>query len=176
MLKAKLDKAKLFIMSQDKESVDGRASNLLPVDVSSLTSNFDATVQTYQAELSSSKDLIDRLRNQYHEMETRYEKELRLMASAWHNLGQQKIRETIALNRNEHANPGGLGRQASSGVGYRVGGGNHSQNLGKNGTGPAPGGPINHSNNLGFGGQLRPQSWVKQQRDRMINQYALLHH
>jgi len=174
MLKAKLDKAKLFIMSQDKESVDGRASNLLPVDVSSLTSNFDATVQTYQAELSSSKDLIDRLRNQYHEMETRYEKELRLMASAWHNLGQQKIRETIALNRNEHANPGGLGRQASSGVGYRVGGGNHSQNLGKNGTGPAPGGPINHSNNLGFGGQLRPQSWVKQQRDRMINQYALV--
>ncbi|KAA1111482.1 hypothetical protein PGT21_001382 [Puccinia graminis f. sp. tritici] len=177
MLKAKLDKAKLFIMSQDKlykESVDGRGSNLLPVDVSSLNNNFDETVQTYQAELSSSKDLIDRLRNQYHEMETRYEKELRLMASAWHNLGQQKIRETIALNRNEHTNSGGLGRQASSGVGYRVGAGN--QHLGKNGATSGPGGSANHSSNLGFGGQLRPQSWVKQQRDRMINQYALLHH
>jgi protein HOOK3 len=43
MLKAKLDKAKLFIMSQDKlykESVDGRGSHLLPVDVSSLVTCF----------------------------------------------------------------------------------------------------------------------------------------
>ncbi|KAI9624648.1 hypothetical protein H4Q26_016712 [Puccinia striiformis f. sp. tritici PST-130] len=178
LLKAKLDKAKLFIMSQDKlykESGDGRGSNnLLPVDVSSLTSNFDETVQTYQAELTSSKDLIDRLRNQYHEMETRYEKELRLMASAWHNLGQQKIRETIALNRNEHSNGSGLGRQATSGVGYRVGaGGNSHLSNNKNGTGSTNpgGGSVTHA---GFGGQLRPQSWVKQQRDRMINQYALV--
>ncbi|OAV95003.1 hypothetical protein, variant [Puccinia triticina 1-1 BBBD Race 1] len=168
MLKAKLDKAKLFIMSQDKLYKES------PVDISSLTSNYDETVQTYQAELSSSKDLIDRLRNQYHEMETRYAKELRLMVSAWHNLGQQKMRETIALNRNEHSNPSGLGRQTSSGVGYRVGSGN--QHLGKNGAGSGPRGSSSHSNNLGFGGQLRPQSWVKQQRDRMINQYALLHH
>jgi hypothetical protein len=60
-------------------------------------------------------------------------------------------------------------------VGYRVGGGTHSQNLGgKNGAGAPSAGPTNHPSNLGFGGQLRPQSWVKQQRDRMINQYALV--
>lgn len=181
MLKAKLDKAKLFIMNQDKlykESNDGRGPNIVPIDVSSLTSNIDETLQTYQAELNFYKDQNERLRSQQAEMEARYEKEIRLMTSAWHNLGQQKLRETIALNRNEHLNGAGHARQASSGVGYRVGSRKNQQHHQTNGPmfgGSAESGVIHghYTSNLGFGGQLRPQSWVKQQRDRMISQYAL---
>lgn len=79
-------------------------------------------------------------------MDGRYQHELRLMTSAWHNMSQQKLRETIALNRNDSS---------------------------RNAPGKGGGGGLG-SNSNGFGGTLRPHSWVKQQRDRLISRDGLV--
>ncbi|KAI8456624.1 HOOK protein-domain-containing protein [Phakopsora pachyrhizi] len=164
-LKSKLDKAKLFIMNQDKlykESMigTGREGGILPVDVTALNNNFEDLEQSLRSEINNLKETITRLKNQNVELESRYEKEFRLIGSAWHNMGQQKMRETIALSRTDNV-------QLSSTRSY------DSQNNGSR-IGIRSGEHRGVGNGANGNGLIRPSSWVKQQRDRMMNQYSLV--
>lgn len=71
------------------------------------------------------------------ELSGRYEKELRLMGTAWHNLSQQKLRETITINRNDQS--GRFNHQVLPSNNLK----NSSAGIGKH------------------------QSWMKQQRERL---------
>ncbi|MBW0499557.1 hypothetical protein O181_039272 [Austropuccinia psidii MF-1] len=174
ILKSKLEKARLFIMNQDKlykeSTLGSRDSNAL---VDGPLANYFETQQALEAEIVALKDLTERQRVQHHEMESRLQKELRLMASAWHNLGQQKLREAIASNRNDQQIDRN-GRMMVSKPPIGTLGGTHTtngNNQNRNDKSSRVSGSL--SATKGFGGQLKPQSWVKQQRDRMVNQYAL---
>ncbi|KAH9811137.1 hypothetical protein DFH28DRAFT_477035 [Melampsora americana] len=149
--KSKLEKARMFIMEQHQmiqSQATGNGNGVQPMDISSLTNSYEEMEQTSKAEIQSLKEQIERLKTELMEVNGRYEKELRLMGSAWYNLSQQTLRETIALNRKESSNQ----RNLNSGIMNQSTGG---------------------ANGSGFGGVLRPQSWVRQQRDRLMSRDGL---
>lgn len=153
IVKSKLEKARMFILEQHQmiqSQASGNGNGVKPMDLSSLTNSYEEMEQTSKAEIRSLKEQIERLKTELMEINGRYEKELRLMGSAWYNLSQQTLRETIALNRKESSNS----RNVSLGMMGQAGGGG--------------GGAGN-----GFGGVLRPQSWVRQQRDRLMSRDGL---
>ncbi|EGG03534.1 uncharacterized protein MELLADRAFT_90125 [Melampsora larici-populina 98AG31] len=150
IVKSKLEKARMFIVEQHQmiqSQAGGNGNGVKPIDISSLTNSYEEMDQTSKAEIRSLKEQIERLKTELMEINGRYEKELRLMGSAWYNLSQQTLRETIALNRKESSNQ----RNSNLGIMSQGGGGN-----------------VN-----GFGGVLRPQSWVRQQRDRLMSRDGL---
>ncbi|KAG0140160.1 hypothetical protein CROQUDRAFT_665557 [Cronartium quercuum f. sp. fusiforme G11] len=102
IVKTKLEKARMFIIDQHKMiQQQATGSPVTPLDLTSLTNSYEEMEQSLRVEITSLREEIDRLKTENKELSVRYEKELRLMGSAWHNLSQQKLREMITLNRND---------------------------------------------------------------------------
>lgn len=90
-VKEKFQKAKHFIRQQDKLFKDQHAA--MQSD-----NPFEAAEQAYKAQIQALQDEVDRQRTLHVEMEQKYQKEQRLMLTAWQENGMDRLRAQVAQN------------------------------------------------------------------------------
>ncbi|KAI5474231.1 protein-nucleus import-related protein [Pseudohyphozyma bogoriensis] len=109
-LQEKLQKAKAFIKQQDKLFKEAHADEH--------HGNFEEAEQSYRSQIATLTEELERQKTNTAEVEARYLRENQLMLSAWHHLGLQTMRNSVAASPSSPA--GGqawLGQQRARAAG-----------------------------------------------------------